>query len=130
MTEFKGLELVTMDHVNDNSNSEYKIILDQEFKWFLTNEFKNLREDFKPTDNKEFLNKAKSAVRKNTLVHVEEEKQEEQTEQSQTNNNIIDNNTTDVHRGKNADSKDIEDPPDIKAIRYSANGPLHMNEEK
>ena len=40
MTEFKGLELVTMDRVDDNSNSEYKITLNPKFDWFLTDEFK------------------------------------------------------------------------------------------
>ena len=45
MTEFKGLELVDMDRVGDNSNSEYKITLNPKFKWFLTDEFKKLRMD-------------------------------------------------------------------------------------
>ena len=50
MTEFKGLDLVTMERADPNrSNSEYKITLNSEFDWFLTDEFKNLRDDFKPT---------------------------------------------------------------------------------
>ena len=37
MTEFKGLELVRMVRININSsNSEYKIILNSKFNWFLT----------------------------------------------------------------------------------------------
>ena len=35
MTEFKGLELVTMERVGDSSNSEYKITLNPKFNWFL-----------------------------------------------------------------------------------------------
>ena len=78
MTEFKGLELVEMDRVGDNSNSEYKITLSPTFNWFLTDEFKTLRNGFKPTDNKEFVTKKKSAaVRKNTPVQIEE-KQDQQ----------------------------------------------------
>ena len=34
MTEFKELELVDIDPVGDNSNSEYKITLKPKFKWF------------------------------------------------------------------------------------------------
>ena len=47
MTEFKGLELVTMERTDLNkSNSEYKITLNPKFEWFLTDEFKKLREEF------------------------------------------------------------------------------------
>ncbi len=50
MTEFKGLDLVTMEKVDPNkSNSEYKITLNSKFDWFLTEEFKKLRDNFKPT---------------------------------------------------------------------------------
>ena len=50
MTEFKGLDLVTMERVDPNRpNSEYKITLNSRFDWFLTDEFKKLRDDFKPT---------------------------------------------------------------------------------
>jgi hypothetical protein len=52
MTEFKGLDLVTMERADPNrSNSEYKITLNSKFDWFLTDEFKKLRDDFKPTTN-------------------------------------------------------------------------------
>ena len=62
MTEFKGLELVTMERTNnDNSNSEYKITLNPKFKWFLSEEFKKLRDNFKPTDNKEHLKSQKKS---------------------------------------------------------------------
>ena len=64
MTEFKALELVTMKRNGNNSNSEYKISLNQKFKWFLTEEFKNLRDSFKPIDNKNCL-KPKSNRPKN-----------------------------------------------------------------
>ena len=56
MTEFKGLELVTMERViNNNSNSEYKITLNPKFNWFLTEEFSELRNGFKPTSYKDLL---------------------------------------------------------------------------
>jgi len=55
MTEFKGLKLVTIERVGDNSNSEYKITLNPTFKWFLTEEFKYLREGFKPSDNEKYF---------------------------------------------------------------------------
>jgi hypothetical protein len=52
MTEFKGLDLVTMERADPNrSNSEYKITLNSKFNWFLTDEFKKLRDEFKPTTN-------------------------------------------------------------------------------
>jgi hypothetical protein len=70
-TEFKGLELVTMEKTDpNNSKSEYKITLNPKFKWFLGDEFKQLRDEFKPTDYKNELKnskKGKSDVRKNTL---------------------------------------------------------------
>jgi hypothetical protein len=50
MTEFKGLDLVTMERADPNRlNSEYKITLNSKFDWFLTDEFKKLRDGFKPT---------------------------------------------------------------------------------
>jgi len=49
MTEFKGLELVTMERTGNNSNSEYKISLDIKFNWFLTEQFSQLRSEFKLT---------------------------------------------------------------------------------
>ena len=56
MTEFKGLELVTMERTNNNnSNSEYKITLNPKFNWFLTEEFSELRNGFKPTSYKDLL---------------------------------------------------------------------------
>src|SRR5688572_23015931 len=64
MTEFKGLELVTMEKISENSNSEYQITLKSEFEWFLTEEFKNYREGFQPTDNKESLKSKKKDLDK------------------------------------------------------------------
>jgi hypothetical protein len=109
MTEFKGLELVNMDRVGDNSNSEYKITLKPKFKWFLTEEFKTLRDGFKPIDNKEFLTKKKSAVTKipPVLGDRQDQPQEEEEESSNPEPNIkIEiNNDNDSHKGENGDSK-------------------------
>ena len=134
MVEFKGLELVTMDRVGNNSNSEYRITLNPKFKWFLTKEFADLRDGFNPVDYKEYLNlKTKSAaVSENTLLRVEQqEKQVEEenivledsdrtsehkvTEQSSIEEESIKNITDDTHKGESTDSKrkevDIEKQP-------------------
>jgi predicted transcriptional regulator len=124
MTEFKGLELVTMERTNENaSNSEYKITLNPKFKWFLTEDFSKLRDGFKPTDNKEFL-KPKSNTDNNEgfaatiLPPVLDETQDQQSQQEDplsksTTNTEIETNTNDnnddpLHRGENARSKIAE----------------------
>lgn len=53
MTELKVIELVHMKQ--NNNTSEFEIQLREEFKWFLTEEFQKLREDFQPEDNSEYL---------------------------------------------------------------------------
>ena len=107
MTEFKGLELVDMDRVGDNSNSEYKITLKPKFKWFLTDEFKKLRDGFKPIDNKEFLHKRKSAGTKIPPVLDETQKQLFQEEESSSESTTTPNNdNNDAHRGGNGSSKE------------------------
>ena len=102
-----------MDRVGDNSNSEYKITLKPKFNWFLTEEFKSLREGFKPTDNKEFLNKRKSAVTKIPPVLGIQQDQSQEEESSNSKHNIKTeinaNNDTDSHRGENGDSKTKQD---------------------
>ena len=71
MTEFKGLELVSMKRITENSNSEYKIILNPKFEWFLTEEFKELRDDFRPADNKEYIkSKSNSKNSKGEIVLI------------------------------------------------------------
>jgi hypothetical protein len=50
MTELSNLELVDM---TDEDEGEKEIQLKPEFEWFLSKEFKKLREDFVPTDNTE-----------------------------------------------------------------------------
>ena len=122
MTEFKGLELVTMDQVNDNSNSEYKIKLNPKFEWFLTDEFKELREEFKPTDNKKFLNRRKSAISKNTPVQEGEKTQQKEDQQEKSTESTTSNTeiNTDLHRGENTDS--IEESSDsIILLKISHN---------
>ena len=118
MTEFKGLELVDMDRIGDNSNSEYKITLKPKFKWFLTDNFKELRDGFKPIDNKEFLPKRKSAGTKIPPVLEETQKQllqEEDPSKSNIETNIATNNNNDSHRGENGSSKNevLEPKPSL-----------------
>ena len=125
MTEFKGLELVDMDKVADSSNSEYKITLNPKFNWFLTKEFKQLREEFKPTDYQNELKKRKSAVRKNTPVQVEKKLEQEtdyEVENQQKNN--------DVHRGEIPDSKNGEEES-TKGFQMSPKGRIYeVSEER
>jgi predicted transcriptional regulator len=54
MTELKALGLVYMNKIEEKNKrgQEYKvkqIVLDEEFNWFLTDEFRKLREGFRPT---------------------------------------------------------------------------------
>ncbi|HET7643223.1 MAG TPA: hypothetical protein VFK40_06930 [Nitrososphaeraceae archaeon] len=60
MTELKVIKLVEKKQ-NINS-AELKIELKEEFKWFLTEEFQKLREDFQPEDNSEYLKKDKEKL--------------------------------------------------------------------
>ena len=123
MTEFKGLELVTMERTDPTkSNSEYKITLNPKFEWFLTDEFKKLREEFKPTDNKDELKKTtkietesesekcydeKSPCVPMPLVEEKQSQHQLQKEdksssesESSSNENNINNNGIDTHRGE------------------------------
>jgi hypothetical protein len=142
MTEFKGLELVTMDRIiGDNSNSEYKITLNPKFKWILTEVFTRLREDFKPTDNKEYIVKKsknnsaengkedddkKSCCDKNTPCANNNEDYEE-NHSNEENIDNENNNNDNSHKGENHRSKNIEDPDNntIKVIKLSPNGDVH-----
>jgi predicted transcriptional regulator len=54
MTELSILELVNMTEIDEK---EKKIKLKPEFEWFLSEEFKKLREEFVPTDNTEDMKK-------------------------------------------------------------------------
>jgi predicted transcriptional regulator len=106
MTEFKGLELVSMEKTDPHkSNSEYKITLNSKFDWFLKEEFKTLRDNFEPTDNQEFLkpksnndNDDSAAIKKPPVLG--DLKQEESSKSN--NREII--NIIDAHRGENARS--------------------------
>jgi hypothetical protein len=125
MTEFKGLELVTMERVGDSSNSEYKITLNPKFKWFLSEEFADLRNGFKPTDYKDQL-KSKVAASKNTPVHVQEnqERTEDREQQEKQSNN---NNDINVHKGENPRSKIIQEIEEsITAFKLSEKGEMHF----
>jgi hypothetical protein len=70
MQELKVVGLVDLDKGN-KSNSAFVISLRSEFDWFLSDEFRKLREDFQPADYSEYLKKdtekdEKVASRKNT----------------------------------------------------------------
>ena len=48
MVEFKGIGIVTMTQDGEYDNSEKTITLKPKFKWFLTEEFRELRAGFTP----------------------------------------------------------------------------------
>jgi hypothetical protein len=54
MAELKAVELVFLDDI-ETETEEKRITLKEDFKWFLTEEFKELCEGFKPSDNSEFV---------------------------------------------------------------------------
>lgn len=54
MAELKAVELADLNDI-ETKTEEKQIILKHEFDWFLTDEFKELREGFEPTDNSEFV---------------------------------------------------------------------------
>ena len=120
MTEFKGLELATMERINiENSNSEYKITFVKKFEWFLSKEFSNLRNEFKPTNNNNDDDQLTSETNsKNTSVCCDEntpcvptkEDYEKIINSNENKMMIVDtsnykNYDTDLHKGENRHSK-------------------------
>ena len=100
MTELKALGLVDMDEVKESKNDQVysvmQIKLKDYFNWFLEDEFKRLREGFKPTDNNNDSgseNNEKIVVTKgeNFLTQLsvkgEEEQRKEKTPLSDIKNN-------------------------------------------
>lgn len=57
MTEFKATRLVKIEAVG--SSHQQSMCLKEEFRWFLSDEFKKLREGFIPTDYHEFMERSK-----------------------------------------------------------------------
>ena len=111
MTEFKGLELATMERVGDSSNSEHKITLNPKFNWFLSEEFSELRNGFKPTNYKDLLKSERVAASKNTPVPTEQEQQNEQRRKSNVTGDENSSSTTVTndysHMGENPRSKNL-----------------------
>lgn len=54
MAELKAVELAYLDDT-ETETEEKQITLKEDFKWFLTEEFKELCEGFEPSDNSEFV---------------------------------------------------------------------------
>jgi hypothetical protein len=54
MAELKAVELVDINKV-ETETEEKRITLKEDFKWFLTPQFKELLEGFEPSDNSEFI---------------------------------------------------------------------------
>ena len=143
MTEFKGLELVTMDRTDPTkSNSEYKITLNPKFSWFLNDEFKKLREEFKPTDNKDELKESikietesdseKCYDEKSPCVPVpvgekksqhQLQKEDKSSSESSSSENNINNNDIDTHRGEirhNIKEEDKKEKKDFMSVNHLA----------
>ncbi|MGI9011054.1 MAG: hypothetical protein ACR2F1_07690 [Nitrososphaeraceae archaeon] len=113
MTEFKGLDLITMERADPNrSNSEYKITLNSKFDWFLRDEFKKLRDGFRPTttDNNDKQLKSETKCYDEKSPCVQEKQPDNKFASSKftsatettTNNN---DNYNDSHRGEFRHSK-------------------------
>ena len=124
MTEFKGLELVTMERKSiENSNSEYKIILNPKFSWFLTDEFKKLRDNFKPADNKEYL---KSQKKSKTCTDITNDNNKTQQNDENYSQSCCDENTPCVTQ-----KEDIEDKNSNNCnISYKSSININKNPEK
>ena len=66
MTELKAIELVDIEETNDveftENNNPAKVTIMRlkmdKFEWFLSDEFKKLRDGFTPVDNKNYLHQA------------------------------------------------------------------------
>jgi len=56
MSEFRAIGLVDEQEIIVNGNKIKQITLDPKFAWFLSDEFEKLREEFTPTDNREYIN--------------------------------------------------------------------------
>lgn len=98
MAELMAVGLVDMDE-GEHSNSEIKITLKHEFKWFLSKQFKKLRQNFVPADYSEYLKREneKVASRKNTPVSY------------QNNTDLY--SSEGEHRGENSASKTLYECP-------------------
>jgi hypothetical protein len=55
MSEFRAIGLVEEEKISVNGNKIKQIVLDPKFSWFLSDEFAKLRDDFTPTDNREYI---------------------------------------------------------------------------
>jgi hypothetical protein len=64
MTELKALGLVDSEPVGESDNSPKQITLKPDFDWFLDNEFKQLREGFKPAGVKDIHRQEDCRTRK------------------------------------------------------------------
>jgi predicted ArsR family transcriptional regulator len=70
MTELVILEIVNKQNMDSSNNNVFQIQLKEEFNWFLSDEFKKLREDF----GKEYYDE---------YVKSKQEKQEQETKEEQ-----------------------------------------------
>ena len=66
MRELEAVELVDVKEP-EYDTEEKEMILKEDFKWFLTEEFNKLREGFKPTDNSEYIKEYCKKYNINTL---------------------------------------------------------------
>jgi hypothetical protein len=98
MSELKVLGLVdSNDNSTEDSNSIKQISLKKEFEWFLSEEFKKLREEFKTTDDSESVNEKgvkeklplSSQENFNPGLDGDKDKKENGSPSNNTNNNSL-----------------------------------------
>jgi hypothetical protein len=98
MLELKILGLVDNNDSTEDINSVQQICLKEEFGWFLSEEFKKLREGFKPTDNSESLDEKglkeklplSSIENFNSILNGNRDNKETDGPTNNTNNTLLD----------------------------------------
>ena len=72
MFELQAVEIAELIETS-NPTEEKTILLKDEFKWFLSEEFDKLREKFRPEDYKEYLEKRKKSLKEKPTPRIEDE---------------------------------------------------------
>jgi hypothetical protein len=94
MTELKALGLVEM--VNGNPNTSAKITLDPQFDWVFDGQFLKLRDEFIPSDNREYTKKE----RKEKLPHSNEKNENSDSSETKDEDDEGGNSGAEAHKEK------------------------------
>ena len=79
MYEFQAIEIADLIETSD-STEEKRIVLKDKFNWFLSDEFIKLRENFRPEDYKEYLEKRKIRLKEKPTPRIETPEPEPESE--------------------------------------------------